>query len=499
MSLARWLTRRAATFSVAVSLLLTLTASAAAQEVTFRSRNAGLPVADQALKRVLERGKYRVFSRDTVLSEADVILGDLIVIRSTLRIEGRIAGDLIGVQADIFARPGGSVEGMVVVLSGGFYGSSLASLNTKPVDASAYDYQAQSREGGGYEILGPRAVARVRLPGLYGLLMPQYDRVNAVTLEAGLEFERGAATWIPDASLRVRYRSVRSDFDGDVALRWPFARHAVAVRGGRTVRSNDRWINPDLENSIYALVGGIDTRNYYEADFADANLRLEFGTGTTWWTDLLVGWERAGSLPNRDPFSIFSVRGGFQDNLPVEEQDAARARLGLGLETWISGSTPLEIGLDVERADASIAGDLTFTVLGGRFATDIPTTGRQTLNLEGRGQVPGSSGAPAQRWRALGGWGSLPTLRPTEQAGDWMWWWAATYRFPLRPGSTLLTRVVLWLQYAAGNAWAEGGTRPPAAHNLGFGATFGPLAAGVYTDPNNDFKTVFALGIDTRQ
>ena len=28
---------------------------------------------------------------------------------------------------------------------------------------------------------------------------------------------------------------------------------------------------------------------------------------------------------------------------------------------------------------------------------------------------------------------------------------------------------------------------------------FGPLAAGVYTDPSDDFKTVFALGIDTRR
>ena len=491
--------RRAATSSVVLLLLLTVAADAAAQGVAFRSRNAGLPLADQALSRVLERGTYRVFTRDTVLYEGDVISGDLIVIRSTLRVEGRVTGDLIGVQADIFARPGGRVDGAVVVLAGGFYGSSLASLSTEPIDASTYDYQAQSREDGGYVILGPQTAAGVRLPGLYGLLMPQYDRVNALTLEAGLEFERGAATWIPDASLRVRYRSVRSDFDGDLALRWPFGRHVMALRGGRMVKSNDRWINSDVENSIYAFVGGIDTRNYYEADFAEADLRLEFGTGIRWWTDLLLGWERPRSLPNRDPFSIFTVRGGFQDNLSVVEQDAASAKLDLGLKTWISGSAPLEIGLDVERADASVAGELTFTLFGGWFAADIPTVGRQKLILEGRGQAPGSSGAPTQRWRALGGWGSLPTLRPTEQAGDWMWWWAATYRFPLLPRASILTRVVIWLQYAAGNAWAEGGTRPPAAHNLGLGATFGPLAAGVYTDPSDDFKTVFALGIDTRR
>ena len=491
--------RRATAAAVLLMLPLAVSEYAEAQDVTFRSRNAGLPLADEAVIRVLERGGYTVFTRDTVLSEGDIVPGDLIVIRSTLRVEGRIAGDLIGVQADIFARPGGRVDGAVVVLAGGFYGSSLASLSTEPIDASTFDYQAQSRDDGSYVILGPRAAARVRLSGLYGLLMPQYDRVNAVTLEAGLDFERGATTWLPDASLRARYRSVRTDFDADLALRWPFGRHMLKLQGGRTVRSNDRWINSDLENSVYALVGGIDTRNYYEADFAEAAMRVEFGTGMRWWTELLVGWERPRSLANRDPFSIFTVRGGFQDNLPVVEQDAASASLDLGFKTWISGSVPLEIGFDVERADADVAGELTYTLFGGRFAADIPTFGRQTLFLDGWGQAPGSSGAPSQRWRALGGWGSLPTLRPTEQAGDWMWWWAATYRFPLRPKASLLTRVVVWLQYAAGNAWVEGGARPAAAHNIGLGAIFGPLAAGVYTDPNQDFKTVFALGIDTRR
>lgn len=490
---------RRVAFACAILSLVLLASTAAAQSVEFRSRGAGLAVADQALTRVLQRGEYQVFTRDTVLSQGDVVSGDLIVIRASLRVEGRIGGDLIGVQADIFTRPGGRVEGTVVVLSGGFYGSSLAHLSSQPIIGSHYAYQAQRQEDGSYVILGPRAAARVRLPGLYGLLAPRYDRVNALTLEVGLDFERGAKTWLPDAEARLRYRSVRSDLDGDLELRWPFGRHVGALRGGRTVRSNDRWINADLENSIYAFVGAVDTRNYYEADFAEADVRLEFGTGIRWWAGLLLGWERAGSLANRDPFSIFTARGGFQDNLPVIEADAASVKIDLGLKTWISGSTPVEVGLDLERADADVVGDLTFSLFGGYLSADIPTVGHQKLLLEGRGQATGSSGAPAQRWRAVGGWGSLPTLRPTEREGDKMWWWAATYRIPLRPRASLFTRVTIWLQYAAGNAWATGDTRPPTVHNLAVGATFGPLAAGVFTDPRDDFKTVLALGIDTRR
>jgi hypothetical protein len=458
-----------------------------------------MPQANEALTRVLQRGDYRVIAHDTVLAADGVIAGDVILIRATLRVEGRITGDLIGVQSNIFARPGGRLEGTVAVLGGGFYGSSLADLGAAPIDAAIYDYLVARRDDGGYVITAPGANARVRLPGLYGFLAPTYDRVNALTVPWGLEFERGASVWLPNASARVRYRSVRTDVDGDLELSWPFGRHSIALRGGLTVRTNDDWINSDLENSIYAIVGGIDTRNYYEAGFAEAELDLEFGQGTLWLTGLTLAWERADSLSNRDPFSIFSVRGGFQPNAPVVEAEAASAKLEVGLQSWIEGATSLSFDLVVERADQSVAGDLTFTVFGGSLAADIPTIGAQNLVIEARGQVPGKEGAPGQRRRALGGWGSLPTLKPVERQGDVMWWTAATYRVPLRPEASLLTRVDAWVQYAAGNAWVDGENRPPTVHNLALGATLGPLAGGVYTDPNDDFKTVFALGIDTRR
>ncbi len=496
------LARRAGLHASAAVLglcLCGLVSEAPAQEVVFRARGRGMPRANEALTRILQRGDYRVIARDTVLAPDAVISGDVILIRATLRVEGRITGDLIGVQSNIFARPGGRFEGTIAVLGGGFYGSSLADLTAAPIDAAVYDYVVALRDDGVYVITAPGANARVRLPGLYGFLAPTYDRVNALTVPWGLEFERGASVWLPNASARVRYRSVRTDVDGDLELSWPFGRHSVALRGGLTVRTNDDWINSDLENSIYAIVGGIDTRNYYEAGFAEAELDLEFGLGTQWLTGVTLAWERADSLSNRDPFSIFSIRGGFQPNAPVMEAEAASAKLEAGVRSWIGGTTSLSVDLEAERADQSVAGDLTFSVFGGSLEVEIPTIGGQNLVVEARGQVPGTDGAPGQRWRALGGWGSLPTLRPVERQGDVMWWTGAKYRIPLRPQAGLLTRIDAWVQYAAGNAWVDGERRPPTVHNLGLGATLGPLAGGVYTDPSDDFKAVFALGIDTRR
>ena len=174
--------------------------------------------AEAVLRQVLERDRYTVLDRDTVLAADDVIVGDVILVAASLRVEGRIHGDLVGVQSDIFARPGGRIDGTVAVLGGGLYGSSMAELGERPIVASIYAYRVESRGEGSYLITAPGAQARVALPGLYGLQAPGYDRVNALTIEAGVDFERGGLTWLPDMQLRARYRSVRKTFDGDLQL-----------------------------------------------------------------------------------------------------------------------------------------------------------------------------------------------------------------------------------------------------------------------------------------
>jgi hypothetical protein len=470
--------------------------NASAQEVEFLPGSAGLPLADQALKQVLERGQYVIIRVDTVLAADAVISGDVILIRATLRLEGRITGDVVGVQSDIFARPGGRIDGEVTVLGGGFYGSSLASLGGPPIDASRYDYRVEQREGGEYVITAPGGGAGVRLPGRYGFLLWDYDRVNALTIPWGIDFYHGNKLWLPNARLRIRYRSVRELVDGDLALEWPFGRHAVTLRGGRTVKTNDAWINGNLENSLYAFIAAVDTRNYYDARFAEATLRLDFGTTTQWTNDLTLGWERDRTLDNRDPFSLFESRGGFQDNLAVIDADVASLLLKSGAQFYGHQRYSLDVEASLDYADGEVAGDLSFTVLGASFLAEINTTGSQKLVLEGRGQAPLSTNAPPQRWHALGGWGSLPTLRPVAIAGDRMWWAAATYRVPFRIREGVGGRLVPWLQYAAGNAWSDDAARPSATHNLGVGLSVGPLAAAVYTAPGDDFHTVFVLGID---
>ena len=480
-----------------LALLIAIAAPgvAGAQNVEFVARGAGLPMADAALKRVLERGDYRLLTRDTLIAAGDVIDTDVVVIRATVRVEGRINGDFIAVQSDIFTRPGARFQGTVAVMAGGFYGSSLAQLSAPAVDASRYAYEVEELEGAAWRVRAPGARARFVPLGLYGFQLPSYERVNAVTLPIGVGFRGASSNWLPDASLQARYRSARERFDGELMLAWEFSRHVLELAAGRTVRSNDTWMNGTIENSLYSFIGASDSRNYYEADFLEGALRLEYGSRVTWGPSLIVAWEEAKSLESRDPFSVFSFRGGFQNNLPVNELKIVSARLQASLRAWIDQRTTFELGASVERADADAAGEATFTLLKAGFRAEVPTLGGQGLVLEGVGQLPGGEGAPYQRWRSLGGWGSLPTLTPVARAGDRMWWSGLTYRIPLQRSTAGFDRFAAWLQYAAGNAWPDGEDQGATIHNLALGVSVGPLSIGAFTDPGSDFKTVLAVGL----
>ncbi|NIW36842.1 MAG: hypothetical protein GWN32_10010 [Gemmatimonadetes bacterium] len=472
--------------------------AASGQVVEFRAGSGGLARADEVVRSVLARGDYVVLTADRVLSPGEVIDGDVIVLGATLRVEGTIRGDLVGVQSDIFARPGGEVGGTVVVLGGGFYGSTLARLARRPVSAAVYGYTYETTRGGGYAIVAPGGRVSLRPAGLYGLLLPEYDRVNALTIPLGLDFDRGGMSALPDAELRLRIRSAREMLDGALRLRWRTGRHAVSLAGGRTVRTNDGWINGDVDNSLYSFIGAVDTRNYYDADFVAAGIELGFGSNALWNAGLTLGWERARPLANEDPFSLFEVRaGGFQPNAPALAADAASLKLAGGVATERADGPGLTVQAELEIADDAVAGDLTFALLGGGFRLRLPTVGRQALVIEGRGQASLDDDAPPQRWRSLGGWGSLPTLVPTGQSGDRMWWTAATYQIPLSDRLGRLPSPFLWVQYGAGNAWTAG-SRPSTVHDLGLGLTFGPLALALYTAPSDEFKTVFTVGFDPR-
>ena len=484
------ITSRALLFVLA---LLAAAVPLAAQEVRFRRGTGGEPRAEQLLLRTLARDTFFVIAHDTVLGPDVRLPGDVLVLNATLRLEGDIEGNLVGVRSDIFARPGSRVGGSIVTMAGGFYGSTLARVTTPSINAAPYDYHVDVQDDSIFVITGPGRRASLRLAGQYGFDLPSYDRVNALTLRWGADYQPGARSLIPYGSGRLLFHTARGDIGGELELRWPFGRHALMLHGGRVARSNDAWTQGDVENSITSLLVAMDTRAYYDARYAEAALRLEHGERRIWSFDVRSGWEQARSLDNEDPFSIFSVLGGFQPNTAVIDADIVSATLGAGFELFAGGLSLLELEGRLEGADSDLASDLSFLLWSGRVLGQV-SGAAGSLRLEARGQIPGGAGAPPQRWRALGGWGSLPTLRPLERQGDHQWWVQAEYRRGLTGRIEYVGRLTGWLRYAVGNAWTGDSPRPSVVHNVGVGVAIAFLQVGLFTAPSDDFDTVLAVG-----
>ena len=72
--------------------------------------------AERAIAAFLERGDFVVWARDTVLAADQTVESHVLVLEATARISGRIQGDVLVVDGDLFLRTRGRVGGDVVVL-----------------------------------------------------------------------------------------------------------------------------------------------------------------------------------------------------------------------------------------------------------------------------------------------------------------------------------------------------------------------------------------------
>nr|MDP2497630.1 hypothetical protein [Candidatus Palauibacterales bacterium] len=282
---------------LALAAVLAAAAPAAAQQerrVTFTPR-AESPV-ERRLAQFVDAGEYSLWESDTTLARGDTVQGDVLVLESMVRLEGRIEGTLVAVDSDVFLRPHATVSGDLLVLGGGMYRSSLASVTGEIVYEPNRLLQAVPSEGG-WEIYRS-AVRRdpLKLDGLSGLHLPSAQRVDGWTFSAGGRLQAVDAAWQPSLHLSGGFRTGGDRLTGSARQYWyPSGRLRVGVEGGRATRSMERWIRADAANTLTYLFGGEDYRNYHETDRLLLGSRYDFGGGET--LGLTAGWERVRSLP----------------------------------------------------------------------------------------------------------------------------------------------------------------------------------------------------------
>ncbi len=426
----------------------------------------------RALAAFLERGDWELWTRDTVLARADTVRSDVLLLEGAARISGRIEGDIYVVDGDLFLRTRASIGGDVVVLGGGFYDSDLAEVE------GAITYRPNERlrvrpAAGGFEILAeiePRPA--VELDGTYGVRLPVYQRVDAVTAGWGGLARALRLPGRPEIEVVTRYRTGPADLEASGRLSvYPSDRLRLGMTGGRETRTRDGWIRPAWYNSLATAVAEDDAFDYYQADHAAFEIEWRAAEPPIWeeapawrWT-LRAGWEDAHSLDARDIWAVFedddpapgsgSPPGSPHPNPAVDDGNLFFAALAYDREVRSRGGRTA-FGAAIEAAhDDDLAGDLSFLMAEVRLSARHATSWGHAWDVFAiaRGDLAGSP--PRQRYSTVGGVGTLPTIPLRAFRGARLVYGEAGYAVPLL-GVATLGGVDAFVRGSAGSAWSEG-------------------------------------------
>jgi hypothetical protein len=494
------MTKRAGWVFVVVAALQLVGAGASAAQVVRVEGDVNHP-ANRVLSDILERERYTLIERDTVLPGHFDTDGDLLIVRAEVRLEGRVGGSVAVVRGTLFTRPGARIEGEVASVAGELYLSRLAEhgevheLPGTVETTLAYEAGAHT-----LRIVPPALPARVGTTGIFGLAVPTYDRVNSVTARWGAQMLLRRDTVPPVVRGSISYATARRAVGGSAAIDVPVGRGGwVTAEVARESFTNEAWIRGPLMNTLSTLLLRSDVRDYHESDVA--LLRLErrqrqpliqgerfFGPRLT------VRASRDRSLQEANVFSILGRGEPWRENPPIDDGELVSVSPGAGFE-WRGGLSRFQGDVAIEWAPPGI-GDFEFIHLVSEARWRMPGLWNHTIHLRGRThQTLGDQAAPAQRWTLLGGGGTIPTLEPATMRGDRLIFLETLYDVPLPwIRLPLLGSPDLRLVHTTGAAWVTGQEMPPLEQSVGGGLRFFLLQALVHVDPAGPLRPVFSLG-----
>lgn len=423
---------------------------------------------------------------------------NLVVLGRTAAVDGQVDGDLVVVGGDLFVHPGARIGGRAVAIGGAVYSSTLALPLNQPQSFRDNTFVIASTPSGyelTYRSLYADATPPLTFPGVYGLRVPSYDRVNGVSVPVGPAFsfadDRGTANFL------ATYRSDLGKIDpsADVALQLT-RRLRLAGSVGRGTFSNDRWIRADYVNSAYTLLVGKDTRNYHRADRAEATVHRLWET-TTLTLEPFLGarGERSWAVgpwlgEDGSPWSLMergdTLEGMLRPNPPVPDLDIVSGLIGSDL-SWEAGGVRATGRLQAERSlhidGPSLSGTTAFTQLTLDVNVTFLTFGDQQYEVDAHHVTTPAGPPPLQRFSYIGGSGTLPFLDLLEQGGGELLFLDQRYTIPVsRIQLGVLGMPTLLLRHRLGSAGLE--RLPTLEQTLGIGVIVSILRGEFDIDPS---------------
>ena len=426
----------------------------------------------------------------------------VIVLQRSVIVEAHVHGDVIVVGGDAFLHPGAIVDGRVMAIGGGVYESRLAITRLGVESYRDFTFVVGSGAAGyvlDYRPLRVQQPARFALPGVYGVRIPKYDRIDGLSLSFGPFISIDTGRYEIDPT--ITYRSHLGAFDPAVNATLSFARRtAVDIYVGRNTFTNDSWIWSDLVNSASALAVGIDTRNYYRADRGEAVVHqlFEMTTGTFQpylGARLERGWSVARAIGATSyPWSVFDRDAGDRMRRPnpaVLNASVKSLLLG-GYFTWEAQRLQASINLANEGAALDV-GSLRFVQSTLHAQIRFPTFGAQQFYASTHVLYTFGDTAPPQRWTYLGGSGTLPTLSLLSLGGDRLFYLESNYYVPfVQWDLPIVGPPSLTLRHLIGSAGV--GKLPSFHQNLGLRLSLSFARADFVVDPATR-ETEFSFGL----
>jgi hypothetical protein len=495
--------RRAA---LAAAALFLLAAPLAAQQRSIVISGDDHSEAAQLARAILARGNYLLFDRDTILPATFRAPGDVVIYDADVRLEGVVEGGVAVIEGQFFIRPGAVVKGDIALLDGEVYPSALATTGRVLETARGTRVAiAGDSAAGDTPEYGARIILahRARLVKLSARPLPSYDRVNGLTLTAGVRILPTRTDSGPSIDVWGAYRFENPDEPGGgVRVTIPLEVQSVQLVGeaSRATRTNDAWQRGDLSNSISVLSFGRDYRDYWDADQARVMVVRPVAkpliAGESWLNPRAgVLWSRDRSLRAHRVYSVLHSREKDRVNPPVLDGTIVSAFGGAELR-MVGRISSFTGDLQVERSFSG-ASDADFTQLVGEGTYTTTAFRTHTLKVYLRGRTPlGGDDAPPQRYEILGGVSTLPTVRIAHYRGDHLAFADGRYAVPLPLQLPFVGAPSLQLLYAAGAAWT-GDESPRWTQNAGVGLLFSLGSASVYVDPSDPKRSrlVFTAAI----
>ena len=495
--------RHIARVAALVAALTLLAFPAAAQTITLgdapRAAGRELRSAIAGPHRVLVgRDTLLVLPRDSTITETVIIIG-----APRVTVASRVQGSVIVIGGDLFLHPGVAISGDAVAYGGGVYTTMLGSVGGRIIGYRDYTFDVAEGASGvtlTYRELTASEYSPIEFPGIYGVRIPSYDRVNGLSLPFGPRF------WLDSVRFSVEpiltWRTDLGEIDPEVRATMNLGRlSAIDLVARRGTFTNDGWIRGPFINSVISLATGRDVRNYWRADRGEVRYRraLERDAGLI---SPYIGamTERAWSVPpgvgaTSGPWSIFGRKdeeeGMRRPNPGVRHGRITSGFVG-GEATWQMDDVAFEALSHIEVAP-SAPDDRQFTQATLNGAVRFPALRNHTFTSEVHSVLTFGDTAPPQRFAYLGGSGTLPTRRLLSMGGDQLLFVESRYSIPVEQLSIkFLGSPTFMVRHMIGSAGVE--RLPGFVNNIGARVTLSLFKIDWVIDPETR-DTDFSFGL----